>query len=126
MNNMILNEISFDFSNISAFSLIVAVVGYSIVFGALVLLFVVYNFLPKIINFNVRRRLKKEGKCDNCDVMHIEGDVSAAISMALYLHLNEIHDEESDVITIKRISKQYTPWSSKIYSTNPFLRLGKK
>jgi hypothetical protein len=119
---MLLNEISFDFSNVTSFSLIVALVGYSIVFGALVLLFFVYNFLPKFINIKARRQLRKQGKCDDCDVMHIEGDVSAAISMALYLSMEEVHDEESDVITIKRISKQYTPWSSKIYSTNPFLR----
>ncbi|MCF8366965.1 MAG: OadG family protein [Bacteroidales bacterium] len=119
---MILNEISFDFSNISGFSLTVAIVGYLIVFGALVLLFFIYNLLPVFINFKVRRKLRKEGKCEDCDVSQIEGNVSAAISMALYLHLNEIHDEESDVITIKRVSKQYTPWSSKIYSTNPFLR----
>lgn len=122
---MLLNEITFDFSNVSGFSITVAIVGYVIVFSALVLLFFVYNLLPKFINFNVRRQLRKEGKCDDCEVMHIEGDVSAAISMALYLHLSEAHDEESDVITIKRISKQYTPWSSKIYSTNPFFRLKK-
>ncbi len=119
---MLLNEIGFDFSNVSSFSLIVALVGYSIVFGALVLLFFVYNLLPKLINLNAKRQLRKEGKCDDCDVATIEGDVGAAISMALYLHMNEVHDEESDVITIRRISKQYTPWSSKIYSTNPFLR----
>ena len=123
---MILNEISFDFSNITEFTITVAVVGYVIVFSALVLLVLVYNFLPKLINYVAKRKLKKRGNCDDCDVMHIEGNVSAAISMALYLHINEIHDEESDVITIKRISKQYTPWSSKIYSTNQFFRLYKK
>jgi Na+-transporting methylmalonyl-CoA/oxaloacetate decarboxylase gamma subunit len=119
---MILHEISFDFSNVSSFGLTVAIVGYSIVFSALVLLFLVYNTLPKFINFTAKRRLRKEGKCDDCDVSTIEGDVGAAISMALHLHFNEAHDEESDVITIKRVSKQYIPWSSKIYSTNPFLR----
>jgi len=123
---MVLNEISFDFSNISGFSLTVAIVGYIIVFGALVLLFFVYQMVPKLINLNIRRGLRKKGKCDDCEVSTIQGDVSAAISMALYLHLNEIHDEESDVITIKRISKQYTPWSSKIYATNPFYRLYQK
>jgi len=123
---MILNEISFDFSNISGFSLTVAVVGYIIVFSALVLLVFVYSLLPKFIKLAAKRRLKKEGKCEDCDVDLIPGDVSAAISMALYLHFNEIHDEESDVITIKRISKQYTPWSSKIYSTNSFHRFNQR
>lgn len=122
---MVLNEISFDFSNVTGFSLTVALVGYVIVFFALVVLYQIYNLLPVFINIKARRKLRKEGKCDDCEVQHIEGDVSAAIAMAIHLHLNEVHDEESDVITIKRISRQYSPWSSKIYSTNPFLRLQK-
>ncbi len=121
-----LSEIQFDLSNISGFSITVAVVGYVIVFAALVLLFLIYSGIPKLININVRQKLKKQGKCEDCGDLHIEGDVNAAISMALYLYLNEIHDEESDVITIKRISKQYTPWSSKIYSTNTYFRLLKR
>ncbi len=115
-------EIAFDFAKVTNFSVTVAVVGYLIVFSALVLLFFVFSAMPKFINLNARRKLKKDGRCDDCEVMHVEGDVNAAISMALFLYLNEIHDEESDVITIKRVSKQYTPWSSKIYSTNTYFR----
>lgn len=118
---MLINEITFDLSRVTGFSLTVAIVGYVIVFGALVLLFFVYNMMPKVINFITRRKLRKEGKCDDCEVLNVSGDVAAAISMALYLQL-DLHDEESDVITIKRISKQYTPWSSKIYSTNSYFR----
>lgn len=121
-----ISEITFDLSNVTGFSITVAIVGYVIVFSALVLLFFVYNMMPKFINFKARRKMRKAGKCDDCEVEHIEGDVNAAISMALYLHFNEIHDEESDVITIKRISRQYSPWSSKIYSTNSLYRLQNK
>jgi len=45
-----------------------------------------------------------------------EGKEKAAIAMAIYLHMNEMHDEESNVITIQRVSKAYSPWSSKIYN----------
>ena len=121
-----IQEIQFDFSNVSGANITIAIVGYVIVFTALVLLYFVYNTIPKLINIKVRRKLKKEGKCEDCGDLHIEGDVNAAISMALYLYFNEIHDEESDVITIKRISKQYTPWSSKIYSTNSYFRMPRK
>ena len=121
-----IQEIQFDFSNISGANITIAIVGYVIVFIALVLLYFVYNTIPKLINIKVRRKLKKEGKCEECGDLHIGGDVNAAISMALYLYFNEIHDEESDVITIKRISKQYTPWSSKIYSTNSYFRMLKR
>ncbi len=123
---MIISEISFDFSNINALNVLIAVVGYVIVFGALVLLFGIFNSLPKLINLNVKRKLRKEGKTQEDDIMHIEGNITAAISMALYMDLNELHDEESGIITIKKISKQYSPWSSKIYSTNTFFRTAKR
>lgn len=42
------------------------------------------------------------------------GDV-LAIAMALHMFYDEIHDTESNVITIKRIERRYSPWSSKIY-----------
>ena len=45
-----------------------------------------------------------------------------AIAMALQLFLDEVHDDESNVITIKRIERRYSPWSSKIYGTNNNIR----
>ena len=33
----------------------------------------------------------------------------------MILFFDEMHDEESNVITIKRVRKTYSPWSSKIY-----------
>ena len=45
---------------------------------------------------------------------------SAAIAMALHLchvgdHRPGVHDEESNVITIRNVDNRYSPWSSKIY-----------
>jgi len=42
-------------------------------------------------------------------------EVSVAIAMALHLHQNELHDAENNVLTINRVAKLYSPWSSKIY-----------
>jgi hypothetical protein len=47
--------------------------------------------------------------------MMIPGDHSAAIAMALYMY-NELHDEESNILTIDRVSRVYSPWSSKYYN----------
>ena len=49
------------------------------------------------------------------------GDI-VAIAMALHLFYDEVHDNESNVITIKRIERRYSPWSSKIYGINNSLR----
>ena len=45
----------------------------------------------------------------------ISGEVNAAIAMALYLYSSELHDQENPVITMIRVSRTYSPWSSKIY-----------
>lgn len=45
-----------------------------------------------------------------------------AIAMALHLFYDEVHDNESNVITIKRIERRYSPWSSKIYGINNNIR----
>lgn len=93
----------------------IAIVGYVIVFSALVVLYFVFTYLSKLINYNIRQKLLKTGKLKEEEkVERIPGDVSAAISLALYLH-HQLHDEESNIITIKRISKRYSPWNSKIY-----------
>lgn len=44
---------------------------------------------------------------------NISGDVLAAISMALYDIQGEVHDVESNVLTIKRVSQDYLPWCDK-------------
>lgn len=96
----------------------VALVGYSIVFIALVFLIIIFTQIPKLLNLKVRLELKRKGKevSNRPEDYEVEGDVNAAISMALFMYYNEMHDDESNVITINRITKRYSPWSSKIYS----------
>jgi len=51
------------------------------------------------------------------------GEVNAAIAMALYSYFGELHDRESGIVTIKRVNKPYSPWSSKLYNMrNPKIR----
>ncbi|HNX06151.1 MAG TPA: hypothetical protein PKL96_01075 [Bacteroidales bacterium] len=42
-------------------------------------------------------------------------EVSAVIAMALDLHLKDIHDYEKTVLTIQKVMRPYSPWSSKFY-----------
>ncbi len=58
-------------------------------------------------------------KADNTE----ENDELVAAFMALHLYTSEeVHDEESNVLTIDRIQRRYSPWSSKIYSMNNLQR----
>ncbi len=111
----------FSTSAISKANLIIALVGYLIVFVALVMLYFVFYSFPKLINLFNRKKSTK-GTVNKEEVM--SGEVNAAIAMALYLFYNEYHDEESNILTIKKTSKTYSPWSSKIYSVrNSFNRI---
>lgn len=112
---MIINEISFDLSRISMDGIFISVVGYIVVFVALTVLYYVFYFLPKLMNIKRRKKITEQG-VETITENDPSGEVNAAIAMALYLYLNEVHDKESNVITIKRVNKVYSPWSSKIYN----------
>ena len=97
--------------------LVISLVGIVIVFLALVFLSLFFTYLSKVLNRETKKKLVREGvisKDTNEEDLVITGDVSAAIAMALYLN-SEIHDEESTILTIKKVSRTYSPWSSKIY-----------
>lgn len=48
-----------------------------------------------------------------------KSEEEVAAFMALHFYLSQSrHDQESNVITIERIQRRYSPWSSKIYSMN--------
>lgn len=103
------------------FGVTVTLVGFSIVLFSLTLLVVVFTRLPKLINMNwkrLARRNKNQEEEPETEDYNIEGNVTAAISMALHLYFSELHDEESNIVTIKKVRKAYSPWSSKIYSVN--------
>lgn len=109
-------------SNSVEFGITVSVVGFVIVFFSLTILVIVFTRLPKLINmqFNktkLRRNKHKEEVVTEDDFI-VEGNVTAAISLAIHLYFSEMHDEESNVVTIKKVRKAYSPWSSKIYSVN--------
>ncbi len=112
-------------NNITQETIIIAVVGYVIVFIALVLLFWFFNSIPKLLYLRLGKKHRKAGKpVPGKEDMGISGETTAAIAMALNLYLSELHDEESGVLTIKKVSKSYSPWSSKIYAVrNQFNRI---
>lgn len=113
-------SVDFNLSNITDDSIIIAIIGYTTVFAALVLLFIVFNTIPKLLYLNLKSKLRKKGESVEIkqEDMNISGETNAAISMALYLYFNQMHDDESNIVTIKEVSRRYSPWSSKIYGVH--------
>jgi glutaconyl-CoA/methylmalonyl-CoA decarboxylase subunit delta len=105
---------------IYSFAVTLGVVGIVVVFIALTLLVVILNNIPRIgifFTWLISAGYKKP-KIAEVKEKRISAQVSAAISAAIILYLDEIHDKESRVMTIRKVSKNYSPWSSKIYGLN--------
>lgn len=98
---------------------VIALVGYAIVFLVLALLVMIYKNIPKFIDFQAKRKLRKQGKTtEDHSIEKMPAEVNAVIALALSLHLTPSHDEESHIITIKRVARTYSPWNSKIYGVS--------
>ena len=94
----------------------ITLLGWAIVLMALLFLVGIFLVIPKLINWGLKRSLRNKGKGQVANEhLTISGETNAAIATALHLYFNQIHDEESNVITIKHVRKEYSPWSSKIY-----------
>ncbi|WP_163713960.1 OadG family transporter subunit [Mangrovibacterium lignilyticum] len=91
------------------------VVAMSVVFLALAILFLVYLAIGKLFTKKKKTVPSSEAKEED-EGMQLSGEINAAITMALHLHLEEQHDYEDTVLTIKKVARSYSPWSSKIYT----------
>lgn len=99
---------------------IILITGLLIVFAGLILLTVFFKYgmpvmlyIYKIITRGRDKKVKDISPKINQD---FTGEIAAAISVAIHLYLDEQHDEENAILTIKQARKLYSPWSSKIYS----------
>ncbi len=107
------------FANIGwAEMLLMAGIGFALVFLVLVLLI----FIMKGMGWAFTRQ-KKAAKVAATGVAVADDDheaitdqeIAAAIITALKLYKSNLHDQESEMITIHRIARAYSPWSSKIH-----------
>lgn len=98
-----------------------SLMAMSIVFAALLLLSVCFWVISRIsVNISKRNKMRAQGQelksVPRSELPeHDSGEAIAAITMALHEHLNT-HDTEQTVLTINKVKKAYSPWSSKIYN----------
>ena len=98
--------------------LLMAGIGFALVFLVLVLLIYVMRFMGWVFT-----RQKKAAKAAAAGAVVADDDneaisdqeIAAAIMTALKLYKSNLHDQESEMITIHRIARAYSPWSSKIH-----------
>ena len=100
--------------------IVLTLMAMGIVFCALLVLCLCFYAISKVGSivslFNKMRSHGVEPKtiADAETLTHDSGEEIAAIVMALHEHLNA-HDQENTILTINKVKKAYSPWSSKIY-----------
>jgi Na+-transporting methylmalonyl-CoA/oxaloacetate decarboxylase gamma subunit len=104
---------------IDPFGVIMAITAMSVVFFALILLYLSFKYMGKNA---IRKAKKKMSLTESSETFNDEEEHSAeqlaAIAMALDLYFRdqEVHDFEYTVLTRNEMPKNYSPWSSKIYT----------
>jgi Na+-transporting methylmalonyl-CoA/oxaloacetate decarboxylase gamma subunit len=101
-----------------------AAVAMSVVFLSLLLLYLVFKNVGKALIVVQNRKSHKHDSVAQKPAGVLAGDTSgevyAAISAAIHLYNEELHDEENTVLTINKVSRTYSPWSSKIHGLNTY------
>lgn len=122
------NEVAADVSRHELFrrrdesGVVMSITAMGVVFLALLTIFLVFKMIGKIM---VSRTNSNEAKHKGATVavatekrpkdVSYSGEEVAAITMALRMYQSDLHVNESTVITINRVGRLYSPWSSKIY-----------
>ena len=95
-----------------------AISAMSVVFCGLLLLFILFKCVGKIsVNLSKRNAMKVKGITDKQEAKEKKlgeapGEVFAAIAMAMHEMQSDVHDVEETVLTITRVKRSYSPWSS--------------
>ncbi len=99
---------------------VLAITAMSVVFSALLCLFLLFK-LVGVIMVGMANKPKKASKTASIltpKTSSVSEETAAAIALAFKLHQEDLHDKESTVLTINRVARFYSPWSSKIYGIN--------
>ena len=98
-----------------------SITAMGVVFSGLLLLYICFRFIGKAsVSMSRRRAMKSKDitcteEAKEKKLGEAPGEVFAAIAMAMHESQN-MHDVEETVLTINRVKRSYSPWSSKIYT----------
>ena len=118
-NNLTLdsNEKIENFKTNDSLGIGMTITAMAVVFLGLLLLFLIFKQVGKAAIAASKRNAQKAGAPVSASAPdEVSGEVFAAISAALYEMSDDNHDVENTVLTIRKVARTYSPWSSKIYS----------
>ena len=95
----------------------ITLMSMAIVIISLIILSLLFMAFGKISQrMQTKKRLKDYGIAHDDDNHEASsGEACAAIAAALYQYFNDRHDVEDTVLTMRKLKRAYSPWSSKLY-----------
>ena len=96
--------------------LLMTLIGFGVVFCVLVLLIFVMKGMGWVFTRERKPRVAATPASEPAiDHAISDQELVAAIATALKLYKSDLHDRESETLTINRITRAYSPWNSKIH-----------
>lgn len=99
-----------------------AIMAMLVVFSGLLALFISFKIIGNIgVSIAKRNAMRHHGidnqkEAKDKNIGGESGEVFAAIAMALHEYQENVHDFEETILTINKVKRNYSPWSSKIYT----------
>lgn len=123
-NNMTIdrNEKIENFKKHDSVGIGMTITAMLVVFCGLLVLFLSFKLVGNIaVKLGKKNAMKATGVTDKKEAKELNlgrhsGEEAAAIAMALHEYLNDAHDIEDMILTINKVKRSYSPWSSKIYT----------
>lgn len=120
-NNVTLdsNEKIENFQRNDSLGIGMTVTAMAVVFLGLLILYLVFKQIGNAAIRASKRNAKNaagEGVALSDNAGQESGEIFAAIATALYEMSDDNHDIENTVLTIRKVQRTYSPWSSKIYT----------
>lgn len=108
-----------EFVKLDPYGVGMALIAMTVVFVVLAIIYLIYKNIAKFMQRQAERKIEKMGIKAQATVtnsMESPAEIGAAISMAMHLYAAAQQDLDSLTLTIQKVSKMYSPWSSKIYT----------
>jgi len=121
-NNLTLdsNEKIENFKEKDSWGIGMTLTAMAVVFSGLILLYFIFKGIGNASIAASKRNAKKAAGTPNISSASgtgaVSGEILAAIGMALHEFADDEHDFENTVLTIQKVKRNYSPWSSKIYT----------
>ena len=114
-----------EFAKLDPYGIGMTLVAMSVVFISLIILYLLFKNVARLFAYDIKRKTAVSTNTNEVEKPNKNQatlELGAAVAMAIHLYQQELHDHEAALLTIKKINRNYSPWSSKIYGMRKELK----